>query len=204
MNYTITIGRQLGSGGKQIGEALARRLGFSFYDKELILLASKESGLGKEFFEKADEKTKFSLFSGFFGSYEGGVFSNNYLCSESLFKIQSDVILELAEKQSCVFVGRCADYILRKHPHCLNIFISANEKDRVLRTKNKEHITESKAKSLIEYTDKKRAGYYNYYSNKTWGVASSYDLCVNSSVLGIDGTVELIMNFFTKKFGAVS
>ena len=125
-HYVINLGRQLGSGGKEIGEKLAKELGIAFYDKELINLASKESGLCKEFFEKADEKASQSLLGGLFGSRfpfitEGAYPYNSYLSNDSLFKIQSDVIRQLAEQQSCLFVGRCADYILRYHPRCCNV-----------------------------------------------------------------------------------
>ncbi len=127
--YAITIGRQLGSGGKRVGEMLAAQLNIPCYDKELIQLASKESGLGKEFFEQADEKSGFSFIGNLFGisPWGGDVYADNYLRNESLFKIQSDVIRELAYRQSCIFVGRCADYILRDHPLLFNIFISAKQ-----------------------------------------------------------------------------
>ena len=201
-NFVITIGRQLGSGGRQIGNVLADCMNVSFYDKELIALASKQSGLSKDLFEKADEKTKFSLhgiFSGIKSSIHDEGFTNNYLSNESLFKIQSDVIRELAEKNSCVFVGRCADYILRDHPCILNVFISADIKDRIERVAGYHQLSEEKAFDLIEKMDKKRADYYNYYSNKHWGVASSYHLCVNSSVLGIEVTADLIQQFMEDK-----
>jgi hypothetical protein len=200
--FVINIGRQLGSGGRQIGEKLASGLGIAFYDKELIQLASKESGLGKEFFEKADEKASHSLIGGLFGlrtSMTNEVYLNNYLCNETFFKIQSDVIRKLAEEKSCVFVGRCADYILRENPRCVNIFITANTEDRVKRVVEYQQLTEEKARETIEKMDKKRAGYYNYYSNKVWGAAESYHLCINSSVLGIDGTVAFIRRFIEQK-----
>ena len=201
--FIISIGRQFGSGGREIGEKLAASLEFSFYDKELIQLASEQSGLGKEFFEKADEKTSFSFLGGLFGAhnnFSNEMYSNSYLSNEALFKLQSDVISDLAQKQSCVFIGRCADYVLKEHPHCLNIFISANIDDRIKRIILKQNIAENKAADLIEKTDKKRASYYNYYSNKVWGAADSYHLCINSSVLGIDGTVEAIRDFAVKMF----
>jgi cytidylate kinase len=200
--YIITIGRQLGSGGKRIGELLSQKLNISCYDKELIQLASRESGLEKEFFEKADEKSSFSLFGQYFGFRSGymGYNANNYLCNETLFKIQSDVIKELAEKESCIFVGRCADYILRNHPRCLKIFISADIKDRCQRIMQDKKITEKEAKMLIGQTDKKRSTYYNYYSNKIWGMATSYDICFNSSVLSLDETVSFIEKYVKKKF----
>ncbi len=199
----ITIGRQLGSGGRTIGEKLASKMNFSFYDKELIGLASKESGLGKEFFEQVDEKTSHRFFGGAFGIhnvYSEDTFINNYLNSETLFNIQSDVIRNIANEHSAVIVGRCADYVLKDHKYCLNIFINASFDDRIKRVMGYEHISEQKALELIEKTDKKRAAYYNYFSNKTWGAAESYHLCIDSSVLGIDETVNFIEKFTKKAF----
>jgi cytidylate kinase len=206
MNYLITIGRQLGCGGKQIGELLSQQLGIPCYDKELIHLASLESGLGKEFFEKVDEKSSYGFFSNYFGFRSGYVGNNagNYLCNETLFKIQSDVIKQLAEKESCIFVGRCADYILRNHPQCLNVFISANKQDRMHRICESQQVTEKEALTLMEQTDKKRAGYYNYYSNKVWGMATSYHLCINSSVFGMDKIIALMEEYITSHFTAIS
>jgi len=195
MNYIITIGRQLGSGGKQVGSVLSGRLGIPCYDKELIHLASRESGLGIDLFEKIDEKSRFSFFGNYFGFRSGHVGDSNYLCNETLFKIQSDVIKQLAEKESCIFVGRCADYILRDHPQCLNVFISAQKQDRIDRICLAQNISEKEARVLIEQTDKKRAGYYNYYSNKIWGKATSYDLCINSSTFDIDTIVSIIEKY---------
>jgi shikimate kinase len=203
-NFIITIGRQLGSGGRQIGEQLADLLDIAFYDKELIQIASKESGLGKEFFEQADEKKSHSLFTGLLGApgtLPGDYYSYNYLNNETLFKIQSDVIRELAGQRSAVFVGRCADYVLKDHPHCISVFISADMSDRIKRIAEIHKVPDKKAKEIIEKTDKKRAGYYNYYSNKIWGTASSYHICINSSVLGIDETVTFIGRFVKQKFG---
>ena len=195
----ITIGRQLGSGGRHIGKQLAEQLNLSFYDKELINLASQESGLSKELFEQADEKKQNNLFGTWFGLRSslmvGDYQINSSLCNESLFQIQSDVIRRLAEQQSCVFVGRCADYILREKPRCLNIFISANLDDRVLRVSEMMKIPPEKAKELIRQTDKKRAEYYNYYTSKEWGAAKSYHLCLNSSLFGESETIAYIINF---------
>jgi len=194
----ITIGRQYGSGGHQIGKMVAAELGISFYDKELIEIASKKSGLGKEFFENADEKTQHSLIGGLLGfreSITNEMYSENYLCNESLFKIQSDVIRELAEEGSCLFVGRCADYVLADKAFCLNIFIHANLDDRVKRVMQNQEMTEEKAKDYIKKMDKQREGYYNYYSNKEWGAAGSYHLCVNSSVSGLEKTAAYIKFF---------
>jgi cytidylate kinase len=202
--FYINIGRQLGSGGKVIGEKLAEAFGIKCYDKELIQLASKESGLGQEFFEKADEKESFSILGGLFGlrtsHYIDESSGANYLCNETLFKIQSDIIRELADNNSCIFVGRCADYILRDEPRCINIFVSANLEDRIKRISEKQNIGTKEAATLIERTDKRRAGYYNYYSNKAWGVSTSYHLCVNTSLLGIDETINFIQMFINSAF----
>ena len=200
--FVINIGRQLGSGGRAIGEKLAAEFGISFYDKDLIQIASKESGLGKEFFEKVDEKESHSFFGGLLGlrtNVNSEIYANNYLCNETFFKIQSDVIRELAEKESCVFVGRCADYILRENPRCINVFITANTNDRIKRIAQSHELSLEKAQALIEKMDKKRAEYYNFYSNKVWGAAESYHLCINSSVLGIDETVAFIRRFIEQK-----
>lgn len=202
--FVINIGRQLGSGGREIGEKLAAQFGIAFYDKELIQLASKESGLGKEFFEDVDEKKSHSFIGGLLGlrtNLSNEVYVNNYLTNETFFKIQSDVIRKQAAEKSCLFVGRCADYILRDHPRCINVFITADEEDRVKRVARDQKLTAEKALEVIEKTDKKRSEYYNYYSNKVWGVAGSYHLCINSSVLGIDETVAFISRFIEQKLG---
>jgi len=203
-DYVITIGRQLGSGVRLIGEKLAAQLGIAFYDKELIQIAAQESGLGKEYFEQSDEKKSYSFFGGLFGlkgTMADVPFSTYYLNNETLFKIQSDVIRKLAEKGSCLFVGRCADYVLGENPRCLNIFICADINDRVMRIAELQKMTAEKARDFVEKADKRRAGYYNYFSNKEWGAADTYHLCVNSSVLGIDETVSLIQQFAVKRFG---
>lgn len=193
-NHVICIGRQLGSGGHEIGERLASRLGYSFFDKELIKLASAESGLSSDVFERADEKINHTMFDGIF------YMSDNCLRNDALFKIQSDVIRELAEKESSVFVGRCADYILKYFPGVVSVFISANIEDRIRRVMEHNDLSENEARSLIEKTDKKRAAYYNFYSNNIWGRADSYDLCINSSVLGVDETVDFLYRFVQEKF----
>ena len=201
-NFVINIGRQLGSGGHQIGQKLAAELNISFYDKELIQIASQESGLSKKFFEQADEKSGPSFLGGIFNlrsSLVDEIYTNNFLSNETLFKIQSDVIRKLAQESSSVFVGRCADYILKDHPKLINIFITADMKDRISRVAEKEKLSEAKAQVFIAKIDKKRAGYYNYYSNKVWGTADSYDLCINSSTLGIDQTLQFIRHFVEQK-----
>lgn len=204
----INIGRQLGSGGKEIGEKLAARLGIDFYDKELIKLASEESGLCKEFFERADEKASQGIIGGLFGMRfpfisEGAIPSNNCLSNDALFKVQSDVIRRLAAQKSCVFVGRCADYILREHPRCVNVFISASKEVRLARICQLYRVDVEKAEEMMEKADKRRSEYYNYYSYKTWGAAATYHLCIDSSVLGVDETVRFIEEFVVKKLGLI-
>jgi cytidylate kinase len=201
--FYITIGRQIGSGGLEVGQKLAKKLNITCYDKQLIEIASQESGLGKEFFEKADERDSHSIFAGMFGlrsSLLPQIYSNYYLSNENLFQIQSEIIKEIAEKESCIFVGRCADYVLKDIPDCLNIYISANKDDRIKRVKELQGFDEEKAEHFTEKIDKKRSAYYNYFSNKDWGVSESYHLCINSSLLGIEKTVEFISEIVKIKF----
>ena len=203
-NFAITIGRQLGSGGREIGKKIAEDLGIAFYDKELLQIASRESGLGKEFFEEMDEKKSHSIFGGLLNlqnTFSDEFYTNYYLSNETLFKIQSDVIRNLAEKESCLFLGRCADYVLKDSPRCLNIFISADPEERIRRTAALRQVSEAKARDIIIKTDKKRAEYYRFYSNKTWGAAESYHLCINSSALGIEETAAFLLRFIRQKFG---
>jgi cytidylate kinase len=196
--YVVNIGRQLGSGGKEIGEKLAHELNISFYDKELINLASEDSGLCEEFFEKADEKTSQSFVHFPFFNDTATLYSN-YLSNDALFEIQSNVIRKLASENSCLFVGRCADYILRDHSYCVNIFISSCMPDRVKRLCHTLNLSEIEVKELIHKTDKCRSEYYNYYTYNMWGAAATYHLCINSSVLGIEGTIVFIKEFITQK-----
>jgi cytidylate kinase len=201
-SYIITIGRQLGSGGKLIGQRLSGIFNIPCYDKELIHIASKESGIGRELFEQADESNSHSFLNAYFGFRSGfmGYNETNYLCNETLFKIQSDVIREIASKGSGIFVGRCADYILRDHPRCLRLFIAASMPDRISRLCHELGISEKEAQARIEQVDRKRAAYYNYYSNKEWGVARSYDICLNSSFFSLDEIIAIVEEQIRRKF----
>lgn len=198
----INIGRQLGSGGREIGEKLAFSLDIAYYDKELIRLAAEKSGIRPELFEKADEQADKSFTGGLMGMriplWNGAYPYYAGLSNEGLFKIQSDVIRQLAEKHSCVFVGRCADYILRDRNDCLNLFISADRNDRIKRLSERHQIDMKEATVLLEKKESQRADFYNFYTNKTWGEAAGYHLCINSSVLGIDGTVGFLKEFVTR------
>ncbi|MBR1595873.1 MAG: cytidylate kinase-like family protein [Phocaeicola sp.] len=203
-HFIINLGRQLGSGGREIGQKLAKEFGIEYYDKELIQLAAEESGLCEEIFERADERAQQSFMGSLIGNRfpfigEGNMAFNNFLTHDSLFKIQSDVIRKLATEHSCLFVGRCADYILRDFPNCVNVFISAPKEFRIKRVCEMYKVKEEEAAKLIEDADKKRAIYYNYYSYKKWGAAATYHLCIDSSVLGIDKTVEFISDFVKAK-----
>jgi cytidylate kinase len=194
--FIITVGRQLGSGGRIIAQELAQILGISFYDKELIQRVSVESGVSSKFFEKADESVSPALTGGLITDF----FQDVFLSNESLFQLQSDVIRKIAETEPAVFVGRCADYVLRDHPRAVHLFISANLEDRIEMVTKYQGISAEKSLALIEKTDKKRASFYNFYSNKTWGAAKSYDLCINTSALGIDATTSFVLDFVRKKF----
>ena len=202
--FVINVGRQLGSGGRTVGEIIARRLGIQLYDKQLINLAAEQSGLCPEFFEKADEKesrgvisTVISYLRAPFVGDDGGV--TNVLSNDALFKIQSDVIREVAAREPAVFVGRCADYILRENPRCVNVFITADDADRIARICSRQGCTGEEARATMERIDARRASYYNYYSSRTWGEAATYHLCVSTSVLGDEGTADFILEFAARK-----
>jgi cytidylate kinase len=194
----ITIGRQLGSGGREIGKKLSEGMNLEYYDKEILEITAKKSGLSRKFFEQADEQTRKGFSTGILGMrfpyFSEGMIGYGGLSNEMLFQIQSDVIRDLAAKHPCVFIGRCADYILRERRDCFSVFVCANEADRVKRiiSYGGKDVSVEKARDLMERVDKKRAAFYNYYSNKTWGNASSYQVCINSSLFGVDGTVSLL------------
>lgn len=203
MNTVITIGRQFGSGGRDIGEKLALHYGIAFYDKDLLKRAAKESGICPELFENNDEKpTSSFLYNLVTDTYSFG-YSSPYIempLSHKVFLAQFDTIKKIAQEGPCVIVGRCADYALSDFNNRISVFIYAPLEDRIKRITDKypDVNDPSKIKDMIVKTDKSRANYYNYYSSKKWGRADSYDLCVNSSILGIDGTVDLISDFIDK------
>lgn len=199
MNTIITIGRQFGSAGKEIGARLAKDLGIPFYDRELLTRAAKESGFCEEMIECHDERpTNSFLYNLVMDTYSFGYNSAAMVdmpISQKVFLAQFDAIRKIADEGPCVIVGRCADYALSEYDNCLNIFIHGNEKCKLERIMRKYEVNEQKAKDMINKKDKQRQSYYNYYSSKKWGRADSYDLTINSSVLGIEGTVELIKQF---------
>lgn len=196
----INVGRQIGSGGRIIARMLADDFKCGFYDRELLTLAAKESGFCEKFFEQNDEQkgffhSLFHLHSPFVGD---GSFYDNEFSQEGLFKFQSDTIRCLAEAGSCVFVGRCADYVLRDFKNVVNVFITANMDDRISEIRKRKECTEAEALKLIESGEKGRSTYYNYYTGKKWGDSSSYDLCVNTSLLGLEATEAYIKEFIQK------
>lgn len=202
-NLVITIGRQCGSGGKQIGQMLAEKMGVKCYDKELLNLAAKNSGLCKELFETHDEKpTSSFLYSLVMDTYSMGYSNSAYTdmpINHKVFLAQFDTIKKLADEESCVIVGRCADYALADYPNMVSVFICADDDCRMNRLKELYQIDAAKAKDIMVKTDKRRASYYNYYASKKWGDARSYNFCVNSSAVGLEGAVDLILEFSKAK-----
>ncbi|MGM9759597.1 MAG: AAA family ATPase [Parabacteroides sp.] len=191
----LTIGRQFGSGGREIGMKLAAALGIGYYDKELMVEAAKDSGLCEEAFERADERASSSMSYVFsMGAPFMGMFTpySDVLSNDQLFKFQSDTIRKLAERESCVLVGRCADYILRDDPACISFFIHNSKANRIERITRQLGVSVEEAQELMMKKDKSRAAYYNYYTNKTWGMAASYHFSIDVSVLGIDETVKFL------------
>lgn len=201
--FVINIGRSLGSGGRAIGHILAKECGIEYYDREILSLAAKESGFCAEVFEKNDEKNRFLRTLGNIIPFIGGgtTYYSNELSNENLFRIQSEAIRKAAADHSCIFIGRCADYVLRDYPRCVNVFITADMKDRIANVMKWSNCSAEKAEEIIEKGDSQRADFYNFYSSGTWGAASTYHLCINSSVLGIEATAAFIKEFILKKLG---
>lgn len=189
----INIGREFGSGGKQVALKIGEKLGIKVYDNELISRAAEESGFSKELFERSDEKRSIWGISSFFGNTRFGS-AQNYVGDNELFKIQSEVIRNIAGKESAIFVGRCSNYILRDLD-CLDVFICAPMEDRIRRVAERAGLDEDEARSKIERMDRTRSTYYNFFSFGNWGSASDYDLCLDSSLLGIEGTADFIIAF---------
>lgn len=194
----ITISRQYGSGGHEVGERLAKELGIPFYDKALIAMAAKQSGFSEEVFADVDERaTNSLLYSMVMGSYGFGARIpgvNEMPINDKLFIIQSDIIKKAAEEGPCVIIGRCADYILREHPHCMSVFVHAEKSARVKRIVGKELCEAKKAPDFITKKDKQRANYYNFYSNKRWDDLANYSLTVDTSKFSVEDAVEIIMD----------
>lgn len=206
-NIVVTIGRQFGSGGRELGRKLAERLGFKYYDKELLSEAAKQAGVSTEFFGKNDER---------FPSFLNGVFSfafgfspiNCYagstsISDDSLYRAQSDFIHSLAEKDSCVIVGRTSDYVLRDHPRTVNVFVHAPADKCAERIvgRSADNMSVEKARVKAQRVNKLRANYYNFYTDKEWGAAASYDLTFDTSLMPMDDIVEVICCYINRRFG---
>lgn len=199
MNTVITIGRQFGSAGREIGEKVAAHFGIRCFDKELLTRAAKESGFCEEMIENHDERpTNSFLYNLVMDTYSFGYNASSFVdmpISHKVFLAQFDTIKQIASEGPCVIVGRCADYALADNENCLHLFIHGNMDAKIKRIMEKYDVTDTKAKDMIIKKDKQRQSYYNYYSSKKWGRADSYDLSINSSILGVDGTVKLIIQY---------
>lgn len=198
-NRIVTIARQFGSGGREIGEELSKKLGVKFYDKELISIAAKESNIAPEIFENVDEKaTNSLLYSLSLGLYS---FSNTYSVGDNLpvndklYILQHKIIKKVADEGPCVIVGRCADHILRDRNDVLRVFIYADLDFRVKRAIDLKGVKPSKAEQVVQKTDKSRSNYYNFYSGKKWGLTENYDLCINRTKLTCEQVAEIIENY---------
>lgn len=199
----INVGRQIGSGGGMIARMLADEFGCKLYDKELLNLATRESGFSEALFEQNDEQKGFfkSLFHVHVPLVGENNFYRNNISQESLYQFQSDAIKRAADEGSSVFVGRTADYVLREYKNAVSVFITANMEQRIQNVCKRHNLTSTEARKYICKREEDRASYYNYYTGKEWGKAESYDLCVNSSILNIDRTVDLIASFIRERFG---
>jgi cytidylate kinase len=199
-NLIVSLGREFGAGGRSVGKKLAERLGIAYYDKELIVEAAKEFGFAPELFEKSDETS--SSVSGnvlqWMSDWMDGLYSRNFLSQDSLFEMQSATIRKIASERSCVILGRCSDYVLRDNPNCVSVFLHSTEDDRAQRIIERSEMTKEEALKLMGVEDKRRASYYNFYSNKTWGMASTYHLSVNVASLGDEGVVDFIIDFLKR------
>ncbi|UPS43731.1 cytidylate kinase-like family protein [Prevotella sp. E15-22] len=199
----INVGRQVCAGGLEIGKLLANEFQAKYYDRELLNLAAKESGFSEEFFKQSDERKGFFrsfLHLPYLNNWGGGSnFYQNNFSQENLFKFQSDAIIKAAQEGSCVFVGRCADYVLRDFPNVVNVFITAPIESRAQLFMKEKDVTYEEAIRRIQHVESRRASYYNYYTGKQWGHAASYDFCIDSAAIGSQETARLIAEFVRKK-----
>lgn len=199
-NHIIfNIGRQFGSGGKGIAAEISKRLGIKAYDNELLSEAASRSGISPELFRKQDEKRSIFTIANIFGANRYGAAVSSGLTDSELFKIQSEAIREIASKESAIFVGRASDYVLRDLDCCVDVFVSAPLEDRARRVSERESLSIKDAESLIRRKDRGRKEYYDYFTFGEWGVASNYDLCIDSSILGIEESAEVVIDFARRK-----
>ncbi len=202
-NLVITIGRQCGSGGKMIGQKIAEKLGVKCYDKELLTRAAKKAVYVRSFLKPMMRNQPAAFYILWLWIPILWVIPHSaYMdmpINHKIFLAQFDTIKKLADEESCVIVGRCADYALADYPNTVSVFITGNDEDKLKSIKESVHVDDAKAKDIMVKTDKKRSSYYNYYSSKKWGDSRSYDMCINSSVLGPEGTADMIIAFAKAK-----
>lgn len=203
-NIVITIARQYGSGGKTIGAMLAKELGINCYSREILKMASEESGINEGLFGMSDEKIKkapwFKILS---RPYDGELLTpedRDFVSDDNLFNYQAKVIQDLAEKESCVIVGRCADYVLKENPNVVSVFIHADKKFCLERALERNSMTEKEMQKYIEKTDRFRGDFYRYHTGNEWADARNYDLCLNSGKLGFQKCVEEIKSYLNIRF----
>ena len=203
-NIVITIARQYGSGGKTIAAMLAKELGVNCYSREILKMASEESGINERLFGQADERVKIaSWFKVLKKPYEGELLppeSSGFVSDENLFNYQAKVIKDLAEKESCVIVGRCADFVLKDYPNVMSVFIHADKDFCMERSLERNSMTRPEMERFIEKTDKYRGDFYRYYTGHQWEDARNYDLCLNSGKLGFEKCVEAIKGYMKVRF----
>ena len=195
-----TIGRQYGSGGREVGRILSKKLSIPFYDRELLDEAAKDSNYSAEVLENFDEKKApsliYALVTGIPGSYSQG---SDIPIAMQTFLVSLHTIERIADEEgSCVFIGRCADYVLKDRKDVVNAFIVSSLEDRIKTVTEREGISADKAKTLIKRIDKNRAGYYNYYTDQRWGDVSNYDICMDSGKIGMEGAADLIIDYARK------
>lgn len=201
-NYIVTIARQYGSGGREVGQKLAELTGYGFYDKDLITMAAQKSGLSSDALHSADEKAANSLlYTLALGSsmYNHGIDHINMPLNDRLFVLQSDIIKEIAASgEGAIIVGRCADYVLSENPRLVRLFIYSGFDKRVQNVMRKHDLSQSVARDLIIKTDKRRSNYYSYYTGEKWGKIDRYDLAVSTAKLGVEGTADMIADYLSK------
>lgn len=192
LNMIITIGRQYGSGGREIGEKLAKRMNVPYYDKELLTEAARESGLSEELFLQSDEKPTNSLL---YALAMGNSYANRPPLNHTIFMAQFETIKKIAQNGPCVIVGRCADYSLRHMKNMVSVFVHASMEYRMERAINQYHVPEKQAKGVLARTDKQRASYYNFYTDQNWSDVRNYDLALDSSKIGVEGAVDVVLEY---------
>lgn len=202
-NRVITISRSYGSGGRKMGKLLARELGYDYYDREILRIASDESGISEELFTRADESARLPLFRIARQVYTGEVIppdSDDFISNENLFRYQAKIIRELAATRSCVIVGRCANYILRGRDNVLNIFVTAPVVDCVRRVMETDGLDLEEAEKKIRKTDKRRADYFKYFTGREWQDAALYDLCLNTGHMSEQQCVDIVRAYMDARF----